>query len=339
MEEKVDIFLTWVDNNDCQWQQNRNKYANFVTKSQEKSNGLQRYRDWDNLKYVFRGIEKYLPWVRKVFFVTCGQIPEFLDIKNEKLVLINHSDYIPKEYLPTFNSNTIEMNLFRIEDISENVLLFNDDTFIIDYINKDYFIKDGYPGDEAIERIIGKPPLNHAHCLLNNAYIINKYFDKREVKKQNINKWYSLSYGTSIFRNILMNYFSAFEGLRNPHEPIVLKKSVMKKLWELEPDMLNEASHNKFRNITDITQYVVRYWNVFEGNFHPRRHKGKALVVTEDNYREVAEIICEKKYPLISIDEKYDEPLQDIEDIKNEINAALQIVLPEKCSFEKKEEQ
>lgn len=335
MEEQVDIFLTWVDDTDVQWQQEKNIYANFATKIQEDNNGIQRYRNWENLKYVFRGIEKYLPWVRKVFFVTCGQIPNFLDSENEKLVLIHHEDYIPQEYLPTFNSNTIEMNLFRIEELAENVLLFNDDTFIIDFIEKEYFLNKGLPGDEAIERIIGNPPFNHAHCMVNNAYLINKHFDKRNVKRENLGKWYSLAYGKNIFRNIFMNYFKAFEGLKNPHEPLIIKKSILSKLWELEPEILHEASKNKFRNLTDITWYVVRYWNIFEGNFSPRMHRGRALTVTDENYRDIKKMICEKRYPIISIDEDYENSLCNIDEAKQQINSALEFVLPEKCSFEK----
>lgn len=335
MEEPVDIFLTWVDGEDPKWVNERTKYANFHSKFQAQENGIARYRNWDNLKYVFRGIERYLPWIRKVYFVTCGQVPDFLNTNYSKLVVTNHSDYIPSEYLPTFNSNTIEMNLFRIENLADNILLFNDDTFIIDYVNKEYFIKDGMPGDEAIERIIGNIGINHAHCMINNAWIINKYFDKKQTKRLYREKWYNWKYGKDIFRNILMNYFHDFEGLRNPHEPFMLKKQIFKKMWELEPEMLDRGSKNKFRDVTDVTQYLVRYWNIFEGNFSPRKHIGKAWNVNDDNYLDIAKSILNKKYPLFSIDEKTGEELTYFVDARREINAALQSVLPEKSLFEK----
>lgn len=334
-EEPIDIFLTWVDGEDPEWLQKRETYAKFTTKSQVESNGIERYRNWDNLKYVFRGIEQYLPWVRRVYFVTCGQIPDFLNVDNEKLVVVNHSEYIPEEYLPTFNSNTIEMNLFRIQGIADKVLLFNDDTFIIDYVDKKYFFRDGKPGDEAVERIIGNIGLNHAHCMLNNAWIINKYFDKKKVKRNHLLQWYNLSYGKDVFRNILMNYFRDFEGLRNPHEPFLLRKDIFKKLWELEPEMLDTASKNKFRDITDVTQYLVRYWNIFEGNFYPRKHIGKAWTVNDNNYQRIANLIRRKSFPLISIDEKIGENLTKFEEAKREINSALESVLPQKSIFEK----
>ena len=32
------------------------------------TNNEVRYRDWQNLKYWFRAVEKYAPWVRKIHF-------------------------------------------------------------------------------------------------------------------------------------------------------------------------------------------------------------------------------------------------------------------------------
>ena len=329
---KIDIFLTWCNGNDEKWQK---KKASFATQLSGDA-GIERYRNWDNLKYVFRGIEKNMPWINKVFFVTDGQIPEFLDLTNPKLEVINHTDYIPADYLPTFNSNTIEMNAFRIETMSENFILFNDDIFPIDYIPEDYFFRDNLVCDEAIERIIGTPPLNHAHCLLNNAWIINKYFDKIAVKKLFFKKWFYIGYGLkNIFRNVLFNYFHDFEALRNPHEPLGLKKSVMKNIWEKEPVMLDTGSRNKFRYMSDVTWYAVRYWQIFEGNFYPRLHKGKTYTVTEDNFKRISDEIRNRKYPLVCVDEKFGEPLQNFDDARDCINTALESVFPEKSSFER----
>lgn len=56
-----------------------------------------------------------------------GQKPERLNENHPKLVLMNHKDYIPSDYLPTFNSQTIKLNLHRIPDLSEKFVLFIDD--------------------------------------------------------------------------------------------------------------------------------------------------------------------------------------------------------------------
>ena len=107
-KEKIDFVITWVDGNDPEWQKekqkNLEKFLNSTVQSTKVGYSKNRYRDWGTLKYWFRGVEKNAPWVNKIYFVTCGQIPEWLDSKNKKLVILNLKDYMPKKYLPTFNS-------------------------------------------------------------------------------------------------------------------------------------------------------------------------------------------------------------------------------------------
>ena len=69
MDNKIDIVIPWVDGNDLEWQKERNKYAGKGPDDYAEY----RYRDMGLLKYLFRGIEKNMPWVNKVYFVTNGQ--------------------------------------------------------------------------------------------------------------------------------------------------------------------------------------------------------------------------------------------------------------------------
>ena len=111
-----------------------------------------RYRDWETLRYWFRGVEKFAPWVNKIYFVTCGHVPSWLNLDADKLVHVKHSDYIPEEYLPTFSSHPIELNVNRIRGLSEHFVYFNDDTFLCRSIPKEIFYRDGKPVHQARER-------------------------------------------------------------------------------------------------------------------------------------------------------------------------------------------
>ena len=126
--EDIDFVLPWVDGADLDWLAQKRKYENSgepMSKSDADANADCRYRDFGLMRYWFRSVERYAPWVRKVFFVTCGQKPEWLDESCPRLRLVNHADYIPADYLPTFQSNTIELNLHRIPGLSERFVLFN----------------------------------------------------------------------------------------------------------------------------------------------------------------------------------------------------------------------
>ena len=82
MEEKIDFVIMWVDGNDSKWQKKKAEYDNSIKK--DESNSKIRYRDWGLLKYWFRSVEKYTPWVNKIYFITDHQIPEWMNLENDK---------------------------------------------------------------------------------------------------------------------------------------------------------------------------------------------------------------------------------------------------------------
>ena len=71
------------------------------------------------------------PWVRKIHFVTSGQKPEWLDENNPKLNLVSHKDYIPAQFLPTYNSVVIERYIHKIPGLADHFVYFNVDIMFI----------------------------------------------------------------------------------------------------------------------------------------------------------------------------------------------------------------
>ena len=104
MQEKIDFVIMWVDGSDPKWLEEKNKY---LDKKIDTSNAINRYRDMGVLKYWFRGVEKFAPWVNKIHFVTWGHVPSWLNTNNPKLNVVKHEDFIPQKYLPVFNANAI----------------------------------------------------------------------------------------------------------------------------------------------------------------------------------------------------------------------------------------
>ena len=84
----IDFVITWVDNTDLKWEEDFLHY-----KEEQLGNSIKtakssfRFRDWGILKYWFRAVEQYAPWVNKVYFVTCGQHPDWLNKDYPKLEL------------------------------------------------------------------------------------------------------------------------------------------------------------------------------------------------------------------------------------------------------------
>jgi hypothetical protein len=131
----MDVVITYVNWNDPVWQR---EYARCAVEPMLKK----RFRDWGTLKYLLRGIEKFMPFVGKVFLVVSGptQIPPWA---SSELRPVFHEDILPKKLVPTFNSCTIEMGIHRIEGLNERFLYFNDDMFPMAPCREEDFFSDG----------------------------------------------------------------------------------------------------------------------------------------------------------------------------------------------------
>lgn len=227
----IDLVLPWVDGSDPEWLKEKNRYNGKQLTDEQVNYQTRQYRDWDSLRFLFRGVEEFMPWIRKIHFVTNGQKPEWLNLDCKKLNWVNHEDYIPKKYLPTFSSHPIELNFHRIDDLVEHFIYFNDDTFVLRSTKStDFFTKDGLPKDQSVLfRIPGATYGDiFGHFQLNDIGVINQNFNRTEVIKKHWKKLFSPKNG--LLAPILSATFFAnksFSGLHGQsHAPSILKINV-----------------------------------------------------------------------------------------------------------------
>lgn len=118
----IDVVYTWVDG---AWP----GYDDLLRHHASSRHDLNpnRYRDnIDVLKYSLRSLERFAPWVSRVWLVTCRpQAPCWLDTAAVRL--IHHDQFIPAADLPTFNSFAIVANLHRISEIARRFVYMEDD--------------------------------------------------------------------------------------------------------------------------------------------------------------------------------------------------------------------
>ena len=93
--------------------------------------GAHRFADNEELRYSLRSLYQFAPWVRNIYILTNGQIPNWLNVQHERIKIVTHSEvFRNKSHLPTFSSPSIESNMHNIPGISEHFLYFNDDVFL-----------------------------------------------------------------------------------------------------------------------------------------------------------------------------------------------------------------
>ena len=328
----IDFVITWVDMDDPKWQTDFSKYS--VNKNNTKNGTSEaRFRDYGFLRYWFRGVEKFAPWVRKIHFVTCGQKPAWLDTNHPKIHLVNHKDYIPEQFLPTFNSVVIEYYLHRIPGLAEHFVYFNDDFYIINAITPERFFKNGQPCD--IAAFLYNPSWSQWYrTLRNNIQIINQHFDKKEVMTRFQDKWFDKSYGSRACWNYLLKPYGKFIPLRTPHNAQPFLKKTFEEVWEVAEKELTEASVNRFRALNDYTPELFRTWQICQGNFEPyNTYSDTKMFPLMIRPKQAVKAIYEQSYSLICLNDNVH--IRNYAQVMRNIRDAFEHILPEKSSFER----
>lgn len=334
----IDVVICWVDGNNELWRKEKRfwesrEHPNGSQLEQQWNKGDIRFRDWGTLRFFFRGIEEFAPWVHHVYFVTCGHLPDWLNLKHPKLRVVRHDEYIPHEYLPTFNSHTIELNFHRIQGLSEQFVYFNDDQFLTAPTRATDFFKNGLPCDTAILNPI---PMTRGigHAEINNIGIINDHFSKSSVILSHPLKWFNPRYGQKTLRTCLLMPWKRFVGLYEQHLPTSFLKSSYETVWEQEKEELHLTCQCKFRDRSNVNQWLIKNWQIAEGKFTPRHFNvGRMFMYGEDgNYDAVCDAVTSGRWKMICINDTAD--IDDFERRKQQLLKAFEQILPCRSQYE-----
>jgi len=341
---KIDFVLPWVDSSDPDWQKDRVAYSGEY--NTEDRHTQTRFRDMHTLKYVLRSIEKYCPWYHRIYIITTGHYPEWLDISHHRIKLITHNElFLDQSALPVFNSNAIEMNLVNIKNLSENFIYLNDDSIIWNPIAIDRFFKKGkvvdffhhayLPRNKFYEIIRGKDiwinALNNNITLLNNTSNLNK-MDKQQYYHHS----YSLKQKISNF--LQKNIYKKLFWINHWHHPQPYQKGTLKDVYHNYSKEMLATSKHKFRSSRDITPYLYRYWHLMTGNFEPCFHDD-AIVVRPHSVKNLEKIIKYiENYPHLNFI-CFNDQSNDIDDFEFQklsiaLSEYLESKFPTKASFE-----
>ncbi len=330
----IDFVIPWVDGGDPEWREDFIRYGNLDGDQREA-----RYRDWGNLQYLFRAFEEFTPWVNKIYFVTHGHLPKWLNINHPKLIIVKHKDFLDEDNLPVFNINPIEINFHKIEGLSEKFVYFNDDTFILTPLKPRRFFDKGLPVGVALQHIGYGGEI--AHIVSNDLQIINKHFNKHKVIRDNVTKWFNPKYGMNNWRSVCLMPWKVFSGFYGYHHPQPLLKQTYEETWKKEPEIMEKTSASKIRSSQDVNQYLFRYWQFVSGNFTPgsyREHYKESRYVevrTKEDAIMVAKEIRSKKFHLYCPNDALTNVSdKEFEEAKQIINNAFRDTLPNKSKFE-----
>lgn len=326
----IDIVITWVDQNDRNWKQKYNQYS--AESIDDKSET--RFRDYGTLKYVFRSIDKYAPWVHQVFLVTDHQIPEWLNLNYSNVKVVFHDQIISKEYLPTFNSNVIDLSLVKIPNLSDHFIYFNDDMFLNAPVKKgDFFSPKGLIKDTlALNAIM--PSENFDHIFVNNISLINSLYNKNKIMKHLFFKIFNYKNMEFNLLNVLLAPFPRFSRFVDPHVPIAFRKNTINTVLDKHPEIYRETRENKFRSKDDFSIWVFRYIELLSGNFVVRNaHFGKGYQLSQ--IKNIRKDIKYSKHKIININDTDHISDHTFDLLTKTLVSEFQKKFPFKSNFEK----
>ena len=229
MRFPIDVVYTWVDGSDDTWDAARSARLAEVTGTAQtrESSGRARYLDRGELRYSFRSLHLFAPWVRRIHLVTAGQTPSWLDTSHPRINLVDHRDILPADALPTFNSHAIETSLHRIEGLAEHFVYFNDDF------------------------MVGRPIRPEA--LFSPAGLTSVFFSAQTVGLTDMPDAPPFLKAAWNNRNLLHAAFGAATTNNLAHAPYAHRVSVIDELHERFPEPLAATARSPFRTDTDVS--------------------------------------------------------------------------------------
>lgn len=292
----MDAVITYVDGLDPEWQR---EYSTATRQPiQEK-----RYRDWGLLPYLLRGIERYMPFVKNVYLVvsSMSQVPEWADRKN--LHVVCHGDIIPQQFLPTFNSTTIELFLHRIEGLSERFVYFNDDFFPIAQMDETDF----FDGDRAV--------IHFSHHLLAPGMY------KKQCRASDRMARRMADCGTGV----------GF--VRPQHTCAPMLRSVNRGVYDGLEGALAERI-TPLRKVYNVNQYLYSDYLYYTGRIVDRRLATKHCSMGVYTAAKIAQLIVEPRTKVICINDVAMSEAKATE-MRTSLQGAFARVFPRKSRFEK----
>lgn len=234
-EPKIDFIYLWVNGSEEAFKSTKRPYEeNSVLNDPNgnwiNSHGTNRYRDWDELRYTVRSVEKYAGafknkiqiLVNSVVGTDAGkQVPTWLknDPETEKnLQVLSQEEFFDPEKrvcLPTFNSLTIENQLFNTPSDTDFMYALSDDMLLTrrhsasDIVSPLFghvmgFKTNSYntihPPTDADAQRFGEKPF-----LIYTSWLLNQRFGERKRKGQG-------HFGHSLSRSIMREAIGSFPG-------------------------------------------------------------------------------------------------------------------------------
>lgn len=260
----TDVVIAWVDGDDPVHKQKKTQYLTGKGETSfDDIAGAMRYRSTGEIYYCVASVLRYAPWVRKIFIVTDNQNPHVEEFVSRNfpdntipIEIVDHTVLFRghEQYLPTFNSISIETMLWRIPGLSDRFLYFNDDVFLASPATEDMW----FDGD--------------------NTCIYAERFPTWWARLLRWGKHLGKKHKEFGHKDAMLNAADVLEAghfFLFPHAPLPMRRSWYEKFYAEYPVWIDYNIRHRFREPSQVSIPTLFYVGAHrEGNIKIRSPKG-----------------------------------------------------------------
>jgi hypothetical protein len=263
---QMDAVIPWVNGNDIVWQKKLNEHSTIkIDFNKEKES--ERFNSIGEIDMAIKSIIKYAPFLKNIYLVTDDQTPNsFEDLKKLahykgiNLKIIDHKIVFRgyEQYLPCFNSCSIGSMLYRIPNLSDHFIIFNDDVFLMRETKPSDFFINGVP----IIRGQWKE-------YYENQSIRNLYYKSLSLLKKHKNK---KTGGFKTFQQNSAKLVGVDRYLRRFHTPVSVRKSTLEKFFKGNDLLKNNIKHRFRQEEQFIISSLSEHLEIKNNTYHYKKN-------------------------------------------------------------------
>lgn len=250
--EPVDAVITWVDGHDPNHQKKLENYLASQGIARPVEAAPTRFNQCGEIDYCIKSILKFAPWIRNLYVITDAQEPKNFkklqaDLPEGKLQLIDHR-VIFRGYehcLPSFNSLSIESLMWRIPELAERFIYFNDDCAIIQPVTPEQF----FYHDKLVLR--GSWKKQNRQKWRNRIKKIWPFLSKLRFLTDKPNDFRQNLENSAVLTGWQTHY------LHHPHAPMPIKKSLLEQFFHNNPQFLTNNIQFQIRNTAQFNPISI----------------------------------------------------------------------------------
>jgi len=330
----IDFVVTWVSQDDAAWSEARSRALRVQAdeRGQPPDEGPMRWRDWGTLRYWFRSVEAYAPWVRTIHLLA-DSVPNWFATDHPKLRVVS-SAALTDDARPRYNSLAIEAALDRVPDLAEQFVYFNDDFFLTRPLEPTFFFRRGLPYGYPFPMTLAHGGV-HAHAVLNAVAVLNEHFSRRQYVRAVARRSLRPQSGLDVLRFPLLMTSHRIPPATDLHLPVPLRRSVLLEAFAADPVLLEQTRNSMFRSRDNVHEvYLATLWHLATGQYFAvrRRRAGRYLTLGVHSMDAVAKALTSGRVAQVCLNDELD----DIDPaLQSQLIEIFDRVLPRPSSYER----